>query len=69
MKNANNRHQGSAGEIDCEALRRDLFNDGMAQAFGDMPAAIMDAFDAERVSNEELLRLAKARGVDINKYR
>ena len=56
-------------DIDISALRRDLLDECLAMAFGGLGAAILDAGEVERASDEELLELAEAHGFDLNKYR
>ena len=55
--------------IDINALRRDLLDECLAMTFGGLGAAILDAGEVERASDEELLDLAKSHGFDLNKYR
>ena len=57
-----------ADKIDYEALRQDLTNAGMAMAFGGIPAAILGVCDAATASEETLLLLATAYGIDVSKY-
>ena len=54
--------------IDADRLRKDLANDSYAGAFTFAPAMIMEAFDIENASNEELLKIAQSKGVDLSKY-
>ena len=57
-----------ADKIDYEALRQDLTNESMAMAIGGIPAALLGVCDAMSASEEGLLMLATAYGIDINKY-
>ena len=55
--------------MDFDALRRDLIEEDYAAYYSaGFGGALVDAFDIERMTNEELLLLAKQRGVDIRKY-
>ena len=54
--------------IDVGRLRKDLISDSYAGAFAFMPAMIVEAFDIENASNEELIKLALSKGVDLSKY-
>ena len=55
--------------IDVERLRRDLADDCYGAFFGGgFGGALMEAFDIERLSPEELIRFAQQQGIDLSKY-
>ena len=54
--------------IDIERLRRDLKDDSYAGAFSGMPAMLIEAWDIDRMSDEQVIREAKKRGIDLSKY-
>ena len=54
--------------IDFEHLRRDLMDDRYAGAFAGMPAMMMEAWEIEDASEEELLELADRDGIDLSRY-
>lgn len=54
--------------IDYEKLRKDLSEDSYAAAFSGFGAFFLDAVDVEKASDEELLEIAKRRGVSLNKF-
>lgn len=54
--------------IDYERLRRDLMEDRYAGAFAGMPAMMMEAWEIEDASEEELLELAYQDGIDLDRY-
>lgn len=54
--------------IDFESLRRDLTDDRYAGAFAGMPAMLMEAWEIESASEEELLELAAREGIDLSRY-
>ena len=54
--------------IDDEKLRRDLIDYYGSAAFSGMPAAMIDVFDIERASIEELVRLARQAGFNLRNY-
>ncbi len=54
--------------IDYEALREDLINYfGTAMVTG-IPMATADLIEVEQASNEELIKIAKRNGIDLQKY-
>lgn len=56
-------------EMDIERLRRDLVSDCYGAFFGaGFGAAMMESFDIERATPNELLDIAKDRGIDLRKY-
>ena len=55
--------------IDFEKLREDLKNLFMAAMFNGFPVAMMDVTRVENASNEELIKIAKENGFDIDRYK
>ena len=55
--------------IDFDQLRRDLADDRYAGAFAGMPAMLMEAWEIESASEEELLELAQREGIDLDDYK
>lgn len=55
-------------KIDINRLRRDMADENYAGAFAGMPAMIMEAWDIERASDEEVIRKAEREGIDLSKY-
>ncbi len=57
-------------DIDYERLREDLMDEYGAQMVTFTGAmGYSDMCDAQRATNEELLKMAKNEGIDISKYR
>ena len=54
--------------IDFERLRRDLAEDRYAGSFAGMPALIIEAWEIEDASEEELLNMAETDGIDLSEY-
>ena len=54
--------------IDFERLRRDLAEDRYAGSFAGMPARIIEAWEIEDASEEELLNMAETDGIDLSEY-
>ena len=55
--------------IDYDKLREDLRDDSFAAYFGGgIGPAILDAFDAEDASDEELEEMARRQGFNLAKY-
>lgn len=55
--------------IDVERLRKDMHNECMGVAFGgDFGGALVESFDVDRVSAEELVEMAQRKKVDLSKY-
>ena len=54
--------------INIDRLRDDLAEDSYAGAFGGMPAMIVEGWDIENVSPEELVQIAIDRGIDLSDY-
>ena len=55
-------------EIDIERLRNDLKDYYGTAGFNGFPAAIMELADVENMSEEQLIRFAVERGVNLEKY-
>ena len=55
--------------IDFEKLREDLKDLFMAAMFNGFPVAIMDLTKVENATNEELIKIAKENGFDIDRYK
>ncbi len=54
--------------IDFERLRRDLAKERYAGAFAGMPAMLMEAWEIEDASEQELLELARREGITPEDY-
>ena len=54
--------------IDFVRLRQDLAEDRYAGFFAGMPAMIMEAWEIEDASEDELLNMAEAEGIDLSEY-
>lgn len=55
--------------IDIEALKDDLKQECYGAFFiGGLGGALMESFDIERASPEELVEIAKKNGFDLRKY-
>ena len=55
--------------IDIERLREDLRNDDLGAYFGGgFGGALMEAFDIDNATPEELLQMAQDNGVDLRRY-
>ena len=55
--------------IDIERLREDLRSDVLGAYFGGgFGGALMEAFDIDRATPEELVQIAQDRGVDLQNY-
>ena len=55
-------------EIDIDRLRDDLKDDYGSAMFSGFPMAVMDLARIDRLSDQELVELAKKNGVDLRKY-
>ncbi len=51
--------------IDIERLREDLRSDDLGAYFG---GALMDAFDIDNATPEEMVQIAQERGFDLRRY-
>lgn len=55
--------------IDVDDLRKDLLDDSYGAAFGGgFGGAFMEAVDIERASDEEVVKIAVKKGIDLSKY-
>lgn len=55
--------------IDVEKLRKDLLNDSYGAFFGGgFGGALMESFDIQNASAEDLVRIARGKGLDLRKY-
>ena len=54
--------------IDFDRLRKDLSDDRYAAAFAGTPEIIMEAWDIESLSEDELLELARREHINLRKY-
>ena len=55
--------------IDVKKLRRDMQNQALGAYFGGgIGPALIDAANVERVSDDELIRIAKRMGIDLRRY-
>ncbi len=56
-------------KIDIEKLRKDLRGDLLGAYFGGgFGAALIEAFDVDSASPEELIEMAKRQGLNLNNY-
>lgn len=56
-------------EINTDKLRKDMIDNYGTAMFNGFPMAIMDLSKAEKASEQELIRMAKNQGVNLDKYR
>lgn len=55
--------------IDIDRLRSDMREECLgAYLGGDFGAALIDSFDVDRATPENLVEMAKSQGIDIRKY-
>ena len=55
--------------VDVDELRKDLVNDSYGAFFGGgFGGALIESFDLQNASDEELVRIAQNKGVDLSKY-
>ena len=55
--------------IDIELLREDLRSEDLGAYFGGgFGGALMEAYDIENATPEELVKIAQDRGVDLRRY-
>lgn len=54
--------------IDIDRLRHDLADDSYAGAFAGIPTMIMEAWDIERLSDEEAIHKALQKGINLFEY-
>ncbi len=63
------RDGGKEMIIDVDALRNDLTNDGYGAFFGGgFGGALIEAADISQASEEEVVRIALEKGIDLGKY-
>ena len=55
-------------DIDIEKLRKDLYNYYAGAAYMVNPVAMMDAFEIERLTDEEIVKKALELKIDLTKY-
>lgn len=56
-------------DINTDKLRKDMIDNYGTAMFNGFPAAIMDLSKAEKASEQELIRMAKNQGVNLDRYR
>ena len=54
--------------IDYDELRKDLTDDRYAASFAGIPEMIMEAWEIESLSDEEILDLARREHINLRKY-
>jgi hypothetical protein len=55
--------------IDTEQLRQDLMDESYGAFFGGgFGGALVESFDIQKASDEELIRIAQRKGIDLSKY-
>ena len=55
--------------IDVDALRNDLIKDGYGAFFGGgFGGALIEAADISQASDEEVVRIAQEKGIDLARY-
>jgi len=55
--------------IDYEKLREDLKNDSLGAFFGGgFGGALIESFNLDDATDDELIKIARDRGIDLNKY-
>lgn len=55
--------------IDIDELRKDLINDSYGAFFGGgFGGALIESFDLQNASDEEIIRIAQNKGVDLSNY-
>ena len=55
--------------INVDKLRRDLSDDSLGAFFGaGFGGALIEAIDIERASDEQIVEIARKRGIDFRKY-
>ena len=63
------RDRGKGMIIDVDALRNDLIKDGYGAFFGGgFGGAFIEAADKSQASDEEVVRIAQEKGIDLGKY-
>ncbi|MBO5389045.1 MAG: hypothetical protein J6A59_13130 [Lachnospiraceae bacterium] len=56
-------------DINTDKLRKDMIDNYGTAMFNGFPMAIMDLSKVEKASEQELIRMAKSQGVNLDKYR
>ena len=55
--------------IDVEELRKDLLDDSYGAFFGGgFGGALFESFDIEKATPDELVEIARRKGIDLSKY-
>ncbi len=55
--------------IDVEELRKDLMDDSFGAFFGGgYGGALFESFDIEKATPDELIEIARSKGIDLSKY-
>ena len=61
---------GDKISIDTEKLRKDMVSDSMGAFFGGgYGGAMLEANDVKKASDDDLIRMAERRGVNLNRYK
>ena len=60
--------KGESMSIDYNNLRKDLADDRYAASFAAIPEMIMEAWEIESLSDEEILELARREHINLRKY-
>ena len=56
--------------IDIEQLRKDLMSESFGAFFGGgFGGALFESFDIEKAAPDELIEIARRKGIDLSKYR
>ena len=55
-------------KVDVDRLREFMVDEYGTAAFNGFPAAVMDAWEIDRMSGEELCREAERRGIDLREF-
>ena len=56
--------------IDFKRLREDLKNESLGAYFGGgFGAGLIESFDLDDATDDELIKIARERGIDLNKYK
>ena len=58
----------TAMNINIDKLRKDLADDRYAASFAGIPEMIMEAWEIESLSDEEILELARRDHINLRKY-
>lgn len=65
----NNDNETTDITIDVDSIKRDLLEECYGAAFGGgFGGGLVESFDIERMSAEEIVQLAVNKGYDINRY-